>query len=126
MALRRRHEKSGSLPGGIGLFIERIRIKYDPKREYFTVGIPVAVAVLFVAGMLLSGAAQIGGGDGESDQVSDRQKAYEELLRQMEAEEQGIELPSEDEAAEEPQEECGAGLTLSNRSWSFRRRISAR
>jgi len=105
MTFRRKHEKSGSLPGGIGLFIERIRIKYDLKREYFTVGIPVAVAILFVAGMLLSGAAQIGGSDGESDQVSDRQKAYEELLRQMEAEEQGIELPPEDGAAEEPQEE---------------------
>lgn len=105
MALRRRHEKSGSLPGGIGLFIERIRIRYDPKREYFTVGIPAAVAVLLVFGMLLSGMAEIGGGSEGSDQKDERQKAYEEFLRQMEAEEQGIDLTAEDEAAAEPPEE---------------------
>jgi len=69
MTFRRKHEKSGGLPGGVGLFIERIRIKYDLKREYFTVGIPVAVAILFVAGMLLSGAAQIGGGDAGEDEL---------------------------------------------------------
>lgn len=101
MALRRKNGKFG----GIGLFIERIRIRYDPRREYFTIGIPVAVALLFVAGMLLSGAAQIGGGDAGQAQQDDRQKAYEELLRQMESEEQGIEPPPEGEAAEEPQEE---------------------
>jgi flagellar protein FlaJ len=105
MASRQKNKKSNGLPGGFGLFIERIRIRYDLKREYFTVGIPVAVALLFVAGMLLSGAAEIGGGDGGQDQVSDRQRAYEELLRQMEAEEQGLELPQEDEAAEEPPDE---------------------
>ncbi|MDD2472613.1 MAG: type II secretion system F family protein [Methanoculleus sp.] len=103
MASQRKHAKSGSLPGGITLFIERLRLRYDLKREYFTIGVPVAVALLFIAGMLLSGMTQIGGDDGGGDQKSDRQKAYEELLRQEEAEEQGVELTPEE--VEEPQEE---------------------
>jgi len=104
MTQRPRHEKSGRFSGGIGLFIERIQIRYDLKREYFTAAVPVAVAILFVAGMLLSGAAQVGGDDSGSGQVNDRQKAYEKLLRQMEAEGQDIELPPEEGAAEEPEE----------------------
>lgn len=103
MALRRKSGKTDGFPGGIGLFIARIRIRYDLKREHFTIGIPVAVAMLFVAGMLLSGATAIGGGDEGGDQKSDRQQAYEEFLRQMEAEEQGVELPPEE--APELQEE---------------------
>jgi len=65
--------------------IEDIVFKYQLRREYFTVLLPVAVAVLLVAVAYFSGFAGLGG---EVVQKDDRQKAYEALVAQM-AEEEG-------------------------------------
>jgi archaeal flagellar protein FlaJ len=90
------------------LFTEKIRLKYDLRREYFTVAVPVLVAVLLVVGSVLLGLTGVGGG-GQEEKKSERQAAYEELMRQMEAEESGIELPEEsgEEAGGEPAEKIG-------------------
>jgi flagellar protein FlaJ len=61
---------------------ERVRILFTPPREYFTIVIPVAVAVLLVVGAFLAG-YQIMGTERAQDRVSEKQKAYEELLAQM-------------------------------------------
>lgn len=64
-------------------FFENLSLKYDIRREYFTVGIPVAVALILVAGALASGLVALPGGQQEI-QKSDRQKAYEELVKEIE------------------------------------------
>ncbi|MEM2124728.1 MAG: type II secretion system F family protein, partial [Methanolinea sp.] len=69
-------------------FLEALYLKYDVRREYFTVGLPVAVAFLLVAASLLTGFAALPGQEKKAE-VSDRQKAYEEFLKQMEGEESG-------------------------------------
>lgn len=61
---------------------ERVRILFSPPREYFTIVIPVAVAVLlvlvaFFAGYPLLSTEKVQQG------TSDKQKAYEELVAQM-------------------------------------------
>lgn len=61
-------------------------LRYDLKREYFTLGVPVLLASLIVLSSLFTGPSPFGGGAKE-DVISERQRAYEELLRQMEASE---------------------------------------
>lgn len=61
--------------------LERLRIRYDLRREYFTVGMPVAVAVLFCVGAVLLGLA--GRADDQTSQQNDRLAAYEKLVSQM-------------------------------------------
>lgn len=67
-------------------FIETLYLKYDIKREYFTLVLPVAVAVLLVAVSILTGFATLPGQEKKAE-VSDRQKAYEEFLKHMEGDE---------------------------------------
>jgi len=74
-------------------FFEALSLKYTIRREYFTVLIPVAVAVLIVVIAYFSGIASLPGNEKQME-TSDRQKAYEELLKQMEAEESTEELPA--------------------------------
>lgn len=64
---------------------ERIRIIYNPPREYFTVLVPVFIAVLLVLGAFLAGYPLLGT---EKAQQSDSEKlkAYRELVAQMDAE----------------------------------------
>jgi flagellar protein FlaJ len=69
-------------------FLEGLRLKYTIRREYFTVLIPVAVALLFVAGAYFSGFAVLPGAEKQAEK-SDRQKAYEDLIKQMETVEGG-------------------------------------
>jgi flagellar protein FlaJ len=61
---------------------ERVRILFAPPREYFTLVIPIAVAVLLVLGAFLAGYPLLGTEKAQQG-VSDRQKAYEELMAQM-------------------------------------------
>ncbi|HDS64152.1 MAG TPA: hypothetical protein ENN52_08590 [Methanofollis liminatans] len=97
----------GGLRERISFEVERLHVRHDLKREYFTVVVPFAVAFLFIAGALLLGVAGGGGGE-EAPEKSDKISAYEELMRQMEAEEAGIPLPVETEAP--PVEEKQAPL----------------
>ena len=64
-------------------FFERLQIKHDLKREYFTLGIPVAVAVIFIILSVTLGMVKMPGEGGAAVQKDERQKAYEELLKQM-------------------------------------------
>jgi flagellar protein FlaJ len=74
-------------------FFEALSLKYTIRREYFTVLAPVAVAVLIVVLAYFSGFAGLPG-QGNQAETSDRQKAYEELLKQMEDEEGGEAVPA--------------------------------
>ena len=65
---------------------ERIRIIYNPPREYFTVLVPVFIAVLLVLGAFLAGYPFIGTEKAQQTE-SDKTKAYQELLAQMNADE---------------------------------------
>lgn len=92
---------AGGLRERISFQVERLRVRYDLKREYFTVAVPVAVAVLLIAGALLLGVA--GGGGDAAMSSEDQLKAYEELVKSME-EEGGDDaaLPSVTSQTEEP------------------------
>ncbi len=70
---------------------ERIRILYNPPREYFTIVLPVAIAILIVAGAFFAGYT-FQGTEKVQTGDSDKQKAYQELLAQMSAEE-GVTTP---------------------------------
>jgi archaeal flagellar protein FlaJ len=61
---------------------ERVRILFTPPREYFTIVIPVAIAILLVVGAFLAGYPLLGT-EKVQQGVSEKQKAYEELLAQM-------------------------------------------
>lgn len=62
--------------------IERLQIRYNLRREYFTVLVPAAIAVTFILAVILTGFADTG--IAKAAQKEDpRQKAYEELLAQM-------------------------------------------
>jgi flagellar protein FlaJ len=61
---------------------ERVRILFSPPREYFTIVIPVAIAVLLVVGAFLAG-YPIMGTEKAQQGASAKQKAYEELVAQM-------------------------------------------
>lgn len=74
-------------------FFEALSLKYTIRREYFTVLVPVAVAVLIVVLAYFSGFAGLPGQENQPE-TSDRQKAYEELLKQMEDEEGGEAVPA--------------------------------
>jgi flagellar protein FlaJ len=67
---------------------ERIHILYNPPREYFTIGIPVAIALLLVLGAFLAGFTFLGTEKAQLGE-SDKAKAYKELMAQMNAEENG-------------------------------------
>jgi flagellar protein FlaJ len=86
----------------IDLFIDSVRIRYNLRREYFTVGVPVVLALLLIAGTVLTGAVDLGGGT-EEIQKNDKELAYEELVKQMEAEERGeVYVPEGSEGKEPP------------------------
>lgn len=89
-------------------FFEALSLKYTIRREYFTVLVPVAVAVLIVAVAYFSGIASLPGEEKQAE-TSDRQKAYEELLKQMEDEEGGETVP---EAINEEPEPPSSPLML--------------
>jgi len=89
-------------------FIERIRILYNPPREYFTIGIPVAIAVLLVIGAMVSGIT-FQGTEKQQTSESDKLKAYQELMAQMNAESGGETVTTE--TTPEP-EESNSGQTM--------------
>lgn len=79
----------------IGNHVDKFRLRHNIRREYFTIGIPVLVAVVMVAALVLTGMTSSGSGAGDSDVADERAAAYEELVRQLEAEERGETLSAE-------------------------------
>jgi hypothetical protein len=77
------------LKDSIKLKIEAINLKYNIRREYFTVGIPLIVAVMLVMFAVMTGHTLFEDKNSKSPETSDREKALEELIKQMEAEERG-------------------------------------
>jgi archaeal flagellar protein FlaJ len=65
---------------------ERIRIIYNPPREYFTVAVPVFIALLLVFGAFLAGYPLLGTEKAQQTD-SDKMKAYKELMAQMNTDE---------------------------------------
>jgi len=72
-------------------FFDGLSLKYTIRREYFTVLVPIIVAVMIVCVAYFSGLAGIPGEQAKVEK-SDRQKAYEELLKQIETDDGG-EMP---------------------------------
>ncbi|HVP93619.1 MAG TPA: type II secretion system F family protein, partial [Methanoregulaceae archaeon] len=66
--------------------IERLQIKYDLKREYFTIGIPVVIAILMIIIAFGLGQVELPGAANQTAQISDKEKAYQELMAQLNAE----------------------------------------
>jgi len=79
---------------------ERIRILYNPPREYFTIVLPVAIAILIVLGAFLAGYT-FQGTEKVQTSESDKQKALNELMAQMNAEE-GVTTPVSEPKKEAP------------------------
>lgn len=62
--------------------IETLIFKYDIKKEYFTVGLPILVAIVLVVVAILMGHTLLPQQQA-SDKIDAKQQAYEELLKQM-------------------------------------------
>ena len=62
--------------------IETLVFKYDIKKEYFTVGLPVLVAIVLVVVAIFMGHT-LTTQQQASDQIDAKQQAYEELLNQL-------------------------------------------
>ena len=74
-------------------YIERIRIKYNIRREYFTVLLPVLIAVLLVFTSILLGYGMV---EQKSTAENDRLEKYEEIVREIVGEKGVEELPKEE------------------------------
>jgi len=90
------------IPDRIQQQIEAIKLKYDIKREYFTIGIPVLIAIIMVISAVMMGHTLVD--DKKSiENKSDREKALEAMIQQM-AEEEGTDMPRviEEKPSEQP------------------------
>ena len=81
--------------------IEELNLKYTIRREYGTVIIPVTFALLIIVAGFTSGFVTLGTDDAVGSMASDRQKAYEEMVRQLKAEEEGY-TPEPEPGTAEP------------------------
>lgn len=94
-------EPAPSAPGlceRISFQVDRLRLRYDLKREYFTVAVPAAVAVLFIVLALFLGVAGSGDAAMSSD---DKLQAYADLVASMD-EEGGDATAQAEESTAEP------------------------
>lgn len=66
--------------------LERIRIKYNPPRELFTVALPVALALLIVLAAFMMGYTIHGIAKQTTTTTSDKEQALKEFLAQMDTE----------------------------------------
>lgn len=90
-------------------FIEYLQIRYNLKREYFTIVLPVVVAILVVLAALVMGYGMPG--QTAQSKANDRTKAYEELLKQLD--EQGVNTtPAGGGASQTPQNKTGLDSVL--------------
>jgi flagellar protein FlaJ len=70
----------------LNVIIERIRIKYNPPRELFTIALPVAVALLVVLAAFLMGYTLHTTEKQQVTTSSDKERVLQEYLAQMNAE----------------------------------------
>ncbi len=81
----------------IKLLIDRylfiIKVRFNLKREYFTLGVPIFIAILFLMGALLAGhtfpSIWGGGNNSSSGGATDKMTAYQQLLADMADQENG-------------------------------------
>jgi len=71
-------------------YVQMLTIRYDIKREYLTLGIPVFIALMIVALAIFTGHSFVtdeaaAGGAAVSDEAAAKQAAYEQLVAEMEA-----------------------------------------
>src|SRR6056297_2157277 len=94
--------------------VQILTLRYDIKREYFTLGIPIFLALMILLAAVLTGHSFVTddpGVDGApiNDEVAAKQAAYEALVAEMEAAEaaeRGEVLPVDEEELEpEPDDE---------------------
>ena len=95
-------------------YIQILTIRYDIKREYLTLGIPVFIAFMILVMAILTGHSFVtdeaaAGGAAVTDEAAAKQAAYEQLVAEMEAAEaaeRGEVVATEEEEVEpEAQEE---------------------
>jgi flagellar protein FlaJ len=92
---------------------QMLTIRYDIKREYLTLGIPVFIALMIVVMALITGHSFVtdeatAGGAAVSDEAAAKQAAYEQLVAEMEAAEaaeRGEVVATEEEEVEPETEE---------------------
>lgn len=70
-------------------FIEKISLKYTLRREYVTVLFPAILTVLIIIAGFATGFVSLGQGADDENAMSERERAYEEMVRQLKAEEEG-------------------------------------
>ena len=63
--------------------IETLVFKYDIKKEYFTVGLPILIAIALVVVAILMGHT-LTAQQQSSDQIDGKQQAYEEFAKAVE------------------------------------------
>ncbi len=92
-------------------YLQILTIRYEIKREYLTLGIPVFIALMIVLMAIFTGHSfvtdETAAGDAVSDEDAARKAAYEALVAEMEAAEaaeRGETVPAE-EVEPEPEEE---------------------
>jgi flagellar protein FlaJ len=83
--------RSEELRMRIDRYMQVIKLKYDIKREYFTIGVPVTAAVILIVAAVLTGHSFViqeesSAGGGEEDA---RLAAYQALVEEMEKSEDG-------------------------------------
>jgi flagellar protein FlaJ len=94
----------------LSAFIGNLQLKYSLPREYFTVGIPAVIALLFMLGCFALGVIDTGMGQEQpGSEKSDKQKAYEAMLAGM-AGEDGTAASVPAEAQEKKPAKMAMGL----------------
>ncbi|MCK9579247.1 MAG: type II secretion system F family protein [Methanoregula sp.] len=93
----------------LGELAERIHILYNPPREYFTILIPVLIALLLVIGAAMSGMV-FKGTEKVQAADSDKLKAYQELMAQMNADDGEDTLSTDTTKTEEKKPDQRMGL----------------
>lgn len=77
----------------IDRYIFIIKVRFNLKREYFTLGVPILLAILFLLGTMLAGHTfpEIwgGGNNSSSGGATDKMTAYQQLLADMADQENG-------------------------------------
>ncbi|TQD25675.1 type II secretion system F family protein [Methanolobus vulcani] len=93
-------------------YVQMLTIRYDIKREYLTLGIPVFIALMIVVMALFTGHSfvtdEAAAGGAVSEEADARKAAYEALVAEMEAAEaaeRGEVVATEEEVAEPETEE---------------------
>ncbi|SFM25563.1 type II secretion system F family protein [Methanolobus profundi] len=99
----------------IGRYVQILTLRYDIKREYLTLGIPIFLAFMILLMAVLTGHSfvtdEASAGAAVSDEAAAKHAAYEALVAEMEAAEAAergeVIVAEEEEVEPEPDEEKG-------------------